>query len=62
MDSLKERHINRPKQAVYQTDVLNLTEKVEGYVRFRFHKTFKYTCISTFYLFVFTVNIAIFPP
>ncbi|KAM8726119.1 uncharacterized protein knl1 isoform 1-T2 [Acanthopagrus schlegelii] len=30
MDLLKERHINRPKQVVYQTDVLNLTEKVEG--------------------------------
>ncbi|XP_073348418.1 uncharacterized protein knl1 isoform X2 [Pagrus major] len=30
MDLLKERHINRPKQVVYQADVLNLTEKVEG--------------------------------
>ncbi|XP_054474626.1 uncharacterized protein knl1 [Anoplopoma fimbria] len=30
MDLLKERHIDRPKQMVYETDVLNLTEKVEG--------------------------------
>ncbi|XP_035535175.1 kinetochore scaffold 1 [Morone saxatilis] len=30
MDLLKDRLINRPKQAVYETDVLNLTEKVEG--------------------------------
>ncbi|XP_070704846.1 outer kinetochore KNL1 complex subunit KNL1-like [Pempheris klunzingeri] len=30
MDLLKDRHINRPKQTVYETDVLNLTEKVEG--------------------------------
>ncbi|XP_029281413.1 kinetochore scaffold 1 [Cottoperca gobio] len=30
MDLLKDRHINRPKQMVYETDVLNLTEKVEG--------------------------------
>ncbi|XP_027140214.1 kinetochore scaffold 1 [Larimichthys crocea] len=30
MDFLKDRHINRPKQMVYETNVLNLTEKVEG--------------------------------
>ncbi|XP_037607386.1 uncharacterized protein knl1 isoform X2 [Sebastes umbrosus] len=30
MDLLKDRYINRPKQMVYETDVLNLTEKVEG--------------------------------
>ncbi|XP_040921109.1 uncharacterized protein knl1 isoform X2 [Toxotes jaculatrix] len=30
MDLLKDRHISRPKQMVYETDVLNLTEKVEG--------------------------------
>ncbi|XP_035851233.1 kinetochore scaffold 1 isoform X4 [Sander lucioperca] len=30
MDLLKDRHINRPKQMVYETDVLNLTEMVEG--------------------------------
>ncbi len=35
MDVLKDRHITRPKQMVYETDVLNLTEKVEGYVRLR---------------------------
>lgn len=35
MDSLKDRHISRPKQMVYESDVLTLTEKVEGYVRFR---------------------------
>lgn len=35
MDLLKDRHINRPKQLVYETDVLNLTEKVEGYVHVR---------------------------
>ncbi|XP_034435998.1 uncharacterized protein knl1 isoform X1 [Hippoglossus hippoglossus] len=30
MDVLRERHICRPKQTVYETDVLSLTEKVEG--------------------------------
>uniref|UniRef100_A0A8C4GIP2 Knl1 C-terminal RWD domain-containing protein n=1 Tax=Dicentrarchus labrax TaxID=13489 RepID=A0A8C4GIP2_DICLA len=30
IDLLKDRLINRPKQTVYETDVLNLTEKVEG--------------------------------
>ncbi|XP_032399620.1 uncharacterized protein knl1 [Etheostoma spectabile] len=30
MDLLKDRHINLPKQMVYETDVLNLTEMVEG--------------------------------
>ncbi|XP_044025456.1 kinetochore scaffold 1 isoform X2 [Siniperca chuatsi] len=30
MDLLKDRHINRPKQMVYETNVLNLTENVEG--------------------------------
>ncbi|XP_071323973.1 outer kinetochore KNL1 complex subunit KNL1 isoform X2 [Trachinotus anak] len=30
MDLLKDRHISRPKQMVYETNVLNLTEKVEG--------------------------------
>ncbi|KAM7395102.1 hypothetical protein PAMA_006721 [Pampus argenteus] len=30
MDLLKDRHIIRPKQMVYETDVLNLTEQVEG--------------------------------
>ncbi|XP_034383038.1 kinetochore scaffold 1 isoform X3 [Cyclopterus lumpus] len=30
MDLLKDRHIYLPKQMVYETDVLNLTEKVEG--------------------------------
>ncbi|XP_059212452.1 uncharacterized protein knl1 [Centropristis striata] len=30
LDLLKDRHINRPKQLVYEADVLNLTEKVEG--------------------------------
>ncbi|XP_068564539.1 kinetochore scaffold 1 [Cebidichthys violaceus] len=30
MDLWKDRHIYRPKQMVYETDVLNLTEKVEG--------------------------------
>ncbi|KAK2855968.1 hypothetical protein Q5P01_004703 [Channa striata] len=34
MDLLKDRYINRPKQVVYETDVLNLTEKVEG-LKFR---------------------------
>ncbi|XP_068433353.1 kinetochore scaffold 1 [Clinocottus analis] len=29
MDLLKDRHIYRPKQMVYETDVLNLTEHVE---------------------------------
>ncbi|XP_023270916.1 kinetochore scaffold 1 isoform X2 [Seriola lalandi dorsalis] len=36
MDLLKDRHISRPKQMVYETNVLNLTEKVEGFkVRMR---------------------------
>ncbi|XP_034756666.1 kinetochore scaffold 1 [Etheostoma cragini] len=30
MDLLKDRYINHPKQMVYETDVLNLTEMVEG--------------------------------
>ncbi|KAG7222700.1 hypothetical protein INR49_026309 [Caranx melampygus] len=30
MDLLKDRHISRPKQMVYETNVQNLTEKVEG--------------------------------
>ncbi|XP_018538037.1 kinetochore scaffold 1 [Lates calcarifer] len=30
MDLLKDRHISRPKQTVYEEDVLILTEKVEG--------------------------------
>ncbi|TNN60635.1 Protein CASC5 [Liparis tanakae] len=30
MDLLKDKHIYLPKQTVYETDVLNLTEKVEG--------------------------------
>ncbi|CAK6975982.1 uncharacterized protein knl1 isoform X7 [Scomber scombrus] len=30
MDLLKNRHIIRPKQIVYEKDVLNLTEQVEG--------------------------------
>ncbi|XP_056284455.1 uncharacterized protein LOC130202747 [Pseudoliparis swirei] len=30
MDLLKDRHIYLPKQMVYETDILNLTEKVEG--------------------------------
>ncbi|XP_070782456.1 outer kinetochore KNL1 complex subunit KNL1 [Enoplosus armatus] len=30
MDLLKDQHINRPKQMVYETNVQNLTEKVEG--------------------------------
>ncbi|XP_065328043.1 uncharacterized protein knl1 [Pelmatolapia mariae] len=30
MDLLKNQHISRPKQMVYETDVFNLTEKVEG--------------------------------
>ncbi|XP_035799526.2 kinetochore scaffold 1 isoform X2 [Amphiprion ocellaris] len=29
MDLLKDRHISRPKQMVYEADVLNLTEEVE---------------------------------
>lgn len=37
MDLLIDRHINRPKQLVYETDVLNLTEKVEGYVHLRLY-------------------------
>lgn len=37
MDLLKDRHINRPKHTVYETNVLNLTEKVEGYVCLRFY-------------------------
>lgn len=32
LGSLKDRHIHHPKHKVYETDVLNLTEKVEGYV------------------------------
>ncbi|XP_034018427.1 kinetochore scaffold 1 [Thalassophryne amazonica] len=30
MDLLRDKHISRPKQMVYETDVLNLTEKVDG--------------------------------
>ncbi|XP_029352178.1 kinetochore scaffold 1 [Echeneis naucrates] len=30
MDLLKDKHISRPKQMVYETDVRSLTEKVEG--------------------------------
>ncbi|XP_031717532.1 kinetochore scaffold 1 isoform X2 [Anarrhichthys ocellatus] len=30
MDLWRDRHIYRPKQMVYETDVLNLTERVEG--------------------------------
>ncbi|XP_039981472.1 uncharacterized protein knl1 isoform X2 [Xiphias gladius] len=30
MDLLKDRHIMRPKQMVYETNVVDLTEKVEG--------------------------------
>ncbi|KAI3363664.1 hypothetical protein L3Q82_001283 [Scortum barcoo] len=30
LDVLKDRHITRPKQMVYETNVLDLTEKVEG--------------------------------
>ncbi|XP_074541813.1 uncharacterized protein knl1 isoform X2 [Halichoeres trimaculatus] len=30
MDLLKDRHIGRPKQMVYESDVRSLTEKVEG--------------------------------
>ncbi|XP_047430373.1 uncharacterized protein knl1 isoform X1 [Mugil cephalus] len=30
MDALKDRHVHRPKQTVYESDVLTLTEKVEG--------------------------------
>ncbi|XP_042359963.1 kinetochore scaffold 1-like [Plectropomus leopardus] len=30
MDLLRNRHISRPKQMVYEQNVLNLTEKVEG--------------------------------
>ncbi|KAM7367656.1 hypothetical protein PAMP_013941 [Pampus punctatissimus] len=30
MDLLKDKHIIRPKQVVYETDVLNLTEQVDG--------------------------------
>uniref|UniRef100_A0AAZ1XGR1 Knl1 C-terminal RWD domain-containing protein n=1 Tax=Oreochromis aureus TaxID=47969 RepID=A0AAZ1XGR1_OREAU len=30
MDLLKDQHISRPKQMVYETDVFNLTGKVEG--------------------------------
>ncbi|XP_053301738.1 uncharacterized protein knl1 [Pleuronectes platessa] len=30
IDVLREKHICRPKQTVYETDVLSLTEKVEG--------------------------------
>ncbi|XP_030576718.1 uncharacterized protein knl1 isoform X2 [Archocentrus centrarchus] len=30
MDLLKDKHISRPKQMVYEMDVFNLTEKVEG--------------------------------
>lgn len=40
MDVLKDRHVTRPKQMVYETNVLNLTEKVEGYVRLRLYNTF----------------------
>lgn len=32
MDALKDRHIHHPKHKVYERNVLNLTEKVEGYV------------------------------
>lgn len=32
LDSLKGRHIHHPKHRVYETNVLSLTEKVEGYV------------------------------
>lgn len=32
LDSLKDRHIHHPKHKVYEADVQNLTEKVEGYV------------------------------
>lgn len=40
MDLLKDRHVNRPKQMVYETNVLSLTEKVEGYVCLRLYNTF----------------------
>ncbi|KAF3850131.1 hypothetical protein F7725_019850 [Dissostichus mawsoni] len=30
MDLLKDKHINGPKMTVYETDILNLTEMVEG--------------------------------
>lgn len=32
MDLLKDRHVIRPKQMVYETDVFKLTEQVERYV------------------------------
>lgn len=35
LDSLKDRHIHHPKQKVYEINVLNLTDKVEGYVSIR---------------------------
>lgn len=34
MDLLKNRHIMRPKQMVYESDVRNLIERVEGYICF----------------------------
>lgn len=41
MDLLKAEHISRPKQTVYEMDVFNLTEKVEGYAYFRFLNVIK---------------------
>lgn len=40
MDLLKDRHIYRPRHLVYEKDVFNLTEKVDGYVCSRFPKKF----------------------
>lgn len=40
MDLLKDQHISRPKQMVYETDVFNLNEKVEGYVHFKFYNIY----------------------
>lgn len=40
MDLLKDRHIYRPRHLVYEKDVFDLTEKVDGYVCSRFPKKF----------------------
>lgn len=32
LDSLRDRHVHHPKHKVYETDVQNLTDKVERYV------------------------------
>lgn len=51
MDLLKDRYICRPKQQVYENDVLSLTEKVDGYVRSRLPKTNLSLLLLLFFVF-----------